>query len=373
MSKIVLRGVNKYYAKNHVLKDIDLTIDEGEFMTLLGPSGCGKTTILRVIAGLENPQSGTLHIGGREIVNVSEMLFVPPAERELNLVFQSYALWPHMKVFDNVAFGLETKKVPKSQIREKVENVLKRMQILEFKDRYPSELSGGQQQRVAIARAIVTNPKILLLDEPLSNLDAKLRIEMRSELKRLHQELRTTIVYVTHDQTEALTMSTRIASFFQGVLAQVDTPINLYKNPRNLQTAGFIGNPSINFIEARARNTGAGLTVSSDLGEMEFAKNTLTDEPMPSGEFPCVLAVRPEQVRIFREAVAASNEGTVYSWMPAGSETLVHVTVRQTSLLSKEIGLAGYDVDQKVWISVNPGMANVYDRQSGNLLKRATE
>ena len=373
MSKIILKGISKYYGKNHVLKDIDLTIEEGEFMTLLGPSGCGKTTTLRVIAGLEQPQSGTLYIGGRQVVNVSEMLFEPSANRDLSLVFQSYALWPHMTVFSNVAFGLETKKMPKNQIADKVANALERLQILQFKDRYPSELSGGQQQRVAIARSIVTEPKILLLDEPLSNLDAKLRIEMRSEIKRLHQDLRTTVIYVTHDQTEALTMSTRIATFFDGVLTQVDTPANLYKNPCNLQVAGFIGNPSINFIDAWAKYDDGYLTIKSDLGDMMFGRDTLTDEPLPSGKFPCVLAVRPEQIRISRTALDEAREGTVYSSMPAGSETLIHVTVQSVRLLSKEIGIADYETNQKIWLTINPGMANVYDHQSGRLIKRATE
>ena len=373
MSKIVLKGVDKYYGKNHVLKNLDLTIEEGEFMTLLGPSGCGKTTTLRVISGLEDPQMGTMYIGEKEIVNVADAKFEPPSVRDLNLVFQSYALWPHMTVYGNVAFGLETKRVPKSEIKKRVENALERMQILEYKGRYPSELSGGQQQRVAIARAIVTEPKILLLDEPLSNLDAKLRVEMRSELKRLHKELRTTVVYVTHDQTEALTMSTRIATYFNGVLTQVDTPINLYKNPCNLQVAGFIGNPSINFIDATARYEGEKLIVNSELDEMVFGKDTLTDEPLPTGAFLCVLAVRPEQVIVSRTPVDGAQEGTVYTCMPAGSETLVHITVGTVNILSKEIGLAEYESEQKVWLSINPGTTNVYDKESGKLIKRATE
>ena len=180
MSRIELRGINKYYGRNHLLKDINLVIEDGEFMTLLGPSGCGKTTTLRVVAGLEKPQEGYMYMGDREIVNAPEKFYEEPGKRHLNLVFQSYALWPHMTVFDNVAFGLEVAKVPEEEIRRKVENALKRMRIEAFIDRYPSELSGGQQQRVAIARAIVSEPEVLLLDEPLSNLDAKLRIEMRS-------------------------------------------------------------------------------------------------------------------------------------------------------------------------------------------------
>ena len=371
MSKIVLKNVNKYFGKNHVLKDLDLTIEDGEFMTLLGPSGCGKTTTLRVIAGLEEPQSGVMYIGDKEIINVTEALYKPPGERDLNLVFQSYALWPHMTVYQNVAFGLETKKVPKSETKTRVENVLKRLQIHEYIERYPAELSGGQQQRVAIARAIVTEPKILLLDEPLSNLDARLRIEMRSELKRLHQELKTTVIYVTHDQTEALTMSTRIATYFNGVLVQVDTPVNLYKNPSTLEVADFVGNPSINFIDATAELVNGKLMVNSILGNMEFSDDTFT-ENMPSSlaPFPCIVAVRPEQVAL--RIKKGMFEGTVYSSMPAGSETLVHVKVGETILLAKKLGIVDFEPNQKIWATINPNTANIYDKESGMLVKRAT-
>jgi len=371
VSKIVLKNINKYFNKNHVLKDLDLTIEDGEFMTLLGPSGCGKTTTLRVIAGLEQPQSGTMHIGDTEITNVSEALHKSPGERDLNLVFQSYALWPHMTVYQNVAFGLETKKMSKADTKIKVENVLKRLQIHEYIERYPAELSGGQQQRVAIARAIVTEPKILLLDEPLSNLDARLRIEMRSELKRLHQELKTTVIYVTHDQTEALTMSTRIATYFDGVLVQVDTPVNLYKNPCNLQVADFVGNPSINFIDATAELCDDNLTVNSILGEMVFDGDTFTENmPSASSSFPCVIAVRPEQVAL--RIKKGMFECTVYSSMPAGSETLVHVKIGETILLAKRLGLVDYELNQQIWATISPDNTNVYDKESGMLIKRAT-
>lgn len=252
MSKIELNHIDKFYGNNHVLKDLNLVIDDGEFMTLLGPSGCGKTTTLRVVAGLEKPQNGTITMGDKLVVNAKELFFEEPGKRGLNLVFQSYALWPHMTVFDNVAFGLTVKKLPRPEIEKKVMNALERMQIGGFAKRYPAELSGGQQQRVAIARAIVSEPKVLLLDEPLSNLDAKLRIDMRSEIKRLHHELGTTIIYVTHDQVEALTMSTKIAIFFEGELEQVAPPMEIYQNPISLRVADFIGNPKSNFVEGKA-------------------------------------------------------------------------------------------------------------------------
>ena len=372
MSKIILQGINKYYGKNHVLKNLDLTIEEGEFMTLLGPSGCGKTTTLRIIAGLEKAQSGTMYFDDKAIIDVNERKFEPPAKRELNLVFQSYALWPHMTVFNNVSFGLETKKVTKKDIEERVNNALNRLQILEYAKRYPSELSGGQQQRVAIARSIVSEPKTLLLDEPLSNLDAKLRIEMRSELKRLHKVLHTTVVYVTHDQIEALTMSTRIAVFFNGSLVQVDTPVNIYTNPKTLQVAGFIGNPSVNFVDASAKMENNKLTVKSVLGTMHFDDSTFTEEPIPSGDFPCVLAVRPENVLVSNKKSDDTHMGIVYSSMPAGSETLVHFFVGEVSLLTKEIGLAEYELDEELWLTINPKTTNIFDKQTGNLIKKAS-
>ena len=289
MSKIVLQNIDKFYGKNHVLKDLNLTIEDGDFMTLLGPSGCGKTTTLRVVSGLEKPQHGTIHMDDKEIVNAAEAYFAPPSQRNLNLVFQSYALWPHMTVFDNVAFGLKIRKESSDVIAKKVASALERMQIGEYAKRYPTELSGGQQQRVAIARSIVSEPRLLLLDEPLSNLDAKLRVDMRSELKRLHHETGTTIIYVTHDQVEALTMSTRIALFRKGELVQVAPPLELYDNPCNLYTADFIGNPSINFIKGTASVDAAGMKTESVVGQLAFDRADMTPEAPQSGSVEVTL------------------------------------------------------------------------------------
>jgi multiple sugar transport system ATP-binding protein len=372
MSKIELKNIDKFYGSNHVLKNLNLTIEDGEFMTLLGPSGCGKTTTLRVVSGLESPQSGNIFLDDKEIVNAKEFFYSPPSKRELNLVFQSYALWPHMTVFKNVAFGLQIKKVPRDTIKKNVENALERMQILQFKDRYPSELSGGQQQRVAIARAIVTAPKILLLDEPLSNLDAKLRIDMRGELKRLHQEMGTTVIYVTHDQIEALTMSTKVAIFFEGVLVQVDPPMDVYKNPVNLKVADFIGNPRINFVDAKAKLDGGTLTVTSDLGTFTYDKKHFTEYEFPqNGEFDCVLGLRPEQLLLSTKDSETIFEGAVYASQPAGSETLIQVQVKKTRLLIKELGITNYQLDQKVQVGINPALVNVFNKESGYLIKYA--
>ena len=372
MSKIVLTGINKYYGTNRVLKDVDLTIEDGEFMTLLGPSGCGKTTTLRVIAGLEKPQSGSIVMDGERIVNAAESFFAPPAKRGLNLVFQSYALWPHMTVFDNVAFGLRVKHTPKDEIKKLVESALSRMQIGEYAGRYPSELSGGQQQRVAIARAIASPVELLLLDEPLSNLDAKLRVDMRSELKRLHEEMGTTIIYVTHDQVEALTLSTRIAVFFNGHIEQVASPMSLYQNPASVRIAEFIGNPKINLTGGKAKRTEAGLEVESAFGNFTFQKSDCTDK-IPDGTFDCRIGFRPEEVTLSRTAFKGAVECRVYSSMPAGSETLIRLSVAGESFLAKRLGIRHYKADETVYAAIAPEKLNVFDALSGALVKKSVE
>ena len=245
MSKIELTHIDKYYGKNHVLKDLNLTIEDGDFMTLLGPSGCGKTTTLRVVSGLEKPQNGIILMDGKEIVNAAEASFAPPSKRNLNLVFQSYALWPHMTVFDNVAFGLRIRKENSETIAKKVASALDRMQIGEFAKRYPTELSGGQQQRVAIARALVNRPQVLLLDEPLGALDLRLRKDMQNELKTIQQRMGITFIYVTHDQEEALTMSDTIVVMNKGKIQQIGRPEDIYNEPKNAFVADFIGESNI--------------------------------------------------------------------------------------------------------------------------------
>ena len=359
MSKIELKHVDKYYGKNHILKDVNLTIEDGDFMTLLGPSGCGKTTTLRVVSGLEKPQNGTILMNGKEIVNAAEAHFAPPSERDLNLVFQSYALWPHMTVRENIAFGLNIQKLPKDEVNRRIEDALARMQIGQYVDRYPSELSGGQQQRVAIARAIASEPHLLLMDEPLSNLDAKLRIETG-----------TTMIYVTHDQVEALTMSTKIAIFKEGVIIQVAPPLELYNNPVNLYVADFIGNPSINFADGKAEVGPDGMTVSSPLGKMVFPKKDLTDMLPKEKSFDAVLGIRPEQIAINTTRQSPSDiEAHIYTSMPAGSETLVTVKVGGVSLVIKALGITHYNPDQVVYLSIDLNKINVFDKKSTKLIK----
>ena len=251
MATVTFENVNKMYGDFHAVKDLNLEIGDGEFMVLVGPSGCGKTTSLRMIAGLEEISSGTLRIGDRVVNDV------PPKDRDIAMVFQSYALYPHMSVRDNLAFGLKLRKVPKAEIERRVKEAAETIQLDKLLDRKPKELSGGQRQRVALGRAIVREPAVFLMDEPLSNLDAKLRVQTRAEIARLHQRLKTTIVYVTHDQVEAMTMGTRIAVMNEGLLQQVGTPQALYDTPINRFVAGFIGSPSMNFVEVHARRARA--------------------------------------------------------------------------------------------------------------------
>ena len=371
MSKIVLSHIDKFYGDNHVLRDINLTIEDGDFMTLLGPSGCGKTTTLRVVSGLERPQNGTMTIDGEEMINADLAYYAEPSKRGLNLVFQSYALGPHMTVRGNIAFGLKIQKLPKDEVEKRVRDSLRMMRIEEYIDRYPNELSGGQQQRVAIARAVASNPKLLLLDEPLSNLDARLRVDMRSELQRIHRELGTTVIYVTHDQVEALTMSTKIALFKAGEISQVDTPMDLYMNPIDLEAADFIGNPRINFLEGTAHMDGAKLKVKCELAEYEFDKADMTAQEIPGGEFPVVVAIRPEQIHLTLDKSTDGIPVSVYANQPAGSETLVSLKgAGGSDFLAKEIGLAQYDIDQTVYAHIAPEKINVYDAKSTRLIKR---
>ncbi len=259
MASVDIGKVDKFFGSTQVLYGVEIEIVDGEFVVLVGPSGCGKSTLLRMIAGLEEISKGEISIGGRVVNNV------PPKDRDIAMVFQNYALYPHMTVYDNMAFSLKLAKAPKSVIQERVNRAAEILGLQEYLARYPRQLSGGQRQRVAMGRAIVRDPQVFLFDEPLSNLDAKLRVQMRTEIKELHQRLRTTSVYVTHDQIEAMTMADRIVVMHDGVVEQVGEPLDLYDNPANLFVAGFIGSPAMNFINATIkRNGGAPSAVAPD-------------------------------------------------------------------------------------------------------------
>ena len=357
------------------LHDINVHVKEGEFFTFLGPSGCGKTTTLRVISGLEKPQNGTMTIDGKMMIDAANAFYEEPSKRGLNLVFQSYALWPHMTVYQNIAFGLKIKKLSKKEIDQRVMDSLKMLRIDQYKDRYPNELSGGQQQRVAIARAIASSPKLLLLDEPLSNLDARLRIDMRVELKRLHKETGTTIVYVTHDQVEAMTMSTKVALFRAGEIAQVATPLEIYTNPVDMETADFVGSPRINMIEGKGVYDGTTLKVESELGNFEFEKDTLKlEEVIPEGKpFDVVLGIRPEVIQVYPKKPKEGDcfEATVYASQPAGSETIITLDKGDTQFLALQVDLRSYEMNQKVWVGMDPKRLNVFNKETQRLIRYA--
>ncbi|MGE5623666.1 MAG: ABC transporter ATP-binding protein [Methanocella sp.] len=361
MPGIRIQGLTKRFGKTAAVRDLSLEIKEGEFISLLGPSVCGKTTVLRSLAGLETPDEGSIAIGDDEVFSATRGYSAPPGSRGIGMVFQSYALWPHLSVGANVTFGLEIAGVGREQQRERLTQALRLVGIEDLAARYPSELSGGQQQRVALARAIVTEPKLLLLDEPLSNLDAKLRLQMRSELQRLHRQLGCTVVYVTHDQVEAMTLSSRVVLLRQGVLQQVDAPRTIYRQPANAWVADFMGNPSINLL--RGEVVGDGTIGRLDCGA------TL---PLPSRGFQPGLrikvGVRPEDVTLAAEGETPALSGRVHSVQLLGNETLVQVSVGGEVLTLRAPGESEWEIDREVGLRVEPRKVLVFDAESGRLI-----
>ncbi|GAC1546837.1 MAG: ABC transporter ATP-binding protein [Herpetosiphon sp.] len=289
MASIKFDHVEKFFGNVHVLKDLNIDVGDQEFLVLVGPSGCGKTTALRLLAGLEEISNGTIYIGDRAVNDVA------PKDRDIAMVFQSYALYPHMSVYDNMAFGLKLRKVAKQEIDKRVKGAADMLGISQYLDRKPKALSGGQRQRVALGRAVVRDPAVFLMDEPLSNLDAKLRVQTRSEISKLHQRLKTTFIYVTHDQTEAMTMGTRIAVMRDGILQQIDTPQSLYDRPANMFVAGFIGSPAMNFFDAKLTRGQNGMIV--DTGG--FAVPVPQQMQSNLGKYldrPVFFGIRPEDI-----------------------------------------------------------------------------
>ena len=329
MATVTFEGVNKVYGDFHAVKDLDLEIGDGEFMVLVGPSGCGKTTSLRMIAGLEEISSGTLRIGDRVVNDV------PPKDRDIAMVFQSYALYPHMTVRDNLAFGLKLRKVPKAEIERRVNEAAETIQLQKLLDRKPKELSGGQRQRVALGRAIVREPAVFLMDEPLSNLDAKLRVQTRAEIARLHQRLKTTVVYVTHDQVEAMTMGSRIAVMTEGLLQQVGSPQTLYDTPINRFVAGFIGSPSMNFVEVHTDGSGESARL---VGPAEWSiplPNRYRDAATPRAGKTLVAGFRPEHLDIGEAGPgvgAFQARADVVEYL--GNEELLHISAADQDVVA---------------------------------------
>lgn len=289
MASVTYDHVTKRFGDVVAVNDLDIQIEDKEFLVLVGPSGCGKTTALRLLAGLEEITLGRILIGDRVVNDVH------PKDRDIAMVFQSYALYPHMSVFDNMAFSLKLRKTPKQEIKRRVQEAAEILGIQSLLDRKPRQLSGGQRQRVAVGRAIVREPKVFLFDEPLSNLDAKLRVQTRAEINKLHQRLQTTFIYVTHDQTEAMTMATRIAVISQGLLQQLDTPQNLYDSPANVFVAGFIGSPAMNFFDSKLERSDGSLVVQSDAFNIKLPEKKAQAYQAYVGK-NVILGIRPEDI-----------------------------------------------------------------------------
>lgn len=332
MASVMLEHVSKRYGQVEAVHDVNLDIQDQEFLILLGPSGCGKTTTLRMVAGLEEVSDGSIHIGSRDVSHV------PPKDRDIAMVFQNYALYPHMSVFENMAFGLKLRKVAKSEIDRRVKEAAEILDIGALLHRKPKELSGGQRQRVALGRAIVREPLAFLMDEPLSNLDAKLRTQTRVELKRLHQRLGATILYVTHDQTEAMTMGTRIVVMRDGIVQQVDTPDGIYHRPANQFVATFVGTPAMNLLKGELRKQGEILSFVFEGQSIQLsgltvpAANRLSDPQV-------VLGVRPEDVHVEPHAVSRFPETQVSAVVrliePMGHENMVYLDIGTQSIIAR--------------------------------------
>ena len=342
MAVLEAKNLKKYYGTVHALNNVSISIEKGELLAVIGPSGSGKTTLLRSIAGFVALNDGEIYISGRKITNI------PPEKRNVAMFFQNYALWPHMNVYENIAYGLKVRKMDKKIIKNKVKTVAEMLDIKELLSRKPGQLSGGQQQRVALCRALIKEPEVLLLDEPLSNLDAKLRINMRGELKRLQKELGVTTVFVTHDQIEAMTMADRIAVMQDGVLKQYSTPDELYGKPKDLSVAGFIGSPPMNFLDAV--KTEHGVKVLKDY-EIEISFDTNKKE--------LVLGIRPEDIKI-----GEGIDTEVYISEPLGREKLV--TLSRNGYKFKVLTSDDFSIDMghKLKAKFPPNKLHIFDKET---------
>lgn len=373
MPEIKLTNVTKRWGDFVAVDRLNMTISDRGFVTLLGPSGCGKTTTLRMIAGLETPTEGTITIDGVTVFDSETGVNLPPQKRDVGFLFQNYALWPHMTVKKNISFGLENLKWKKQDIEDRVEELCRMLKIEQFKDRFPSELSGGQQQRVAIARTLAPRPKVLFMDEPLSNLDAKLRLEMRTELKRLHVDTDSTFVYVTHDQLEAMTLATRVCLMNSGVMQQYDPPLTLYARPKNLFVADFVGNPTMNFIDtAVCGRDGREITlrIGSQIGKF-LCNQEETPEALAEGA-QLVIGARPEFLEIGEEQTPGWGEGKIYSTLPSGMETTVKFTYGEQILTSVVFGGVDYRVDQRMHFAFKGKDILLFDKSSGERIAGGT-
>jgi len=362
MAGVSLENLTKRYGNVIAVNDVSIEIEDEELMVLLGPSGCGKTTVLRCIAGLEAPDRGDIRIGDKSVISV------PPQDRDVAMVFQSYALYPHMKVFDNIASPLKLRKHPKEEIEKRVKETAELLRIGHLLSRRPGQLSGGEKQRVALGRAIIRKPKVFLMDEPLSNLDAKLRVYMRAELKRLQKELGITTIFVTHDQAEGMSMAERIAIMNDGKLQQLSSPDDIYIQPANIFVGGFVGSPPMNFVdcsfvEKKNAELDAGvfsLAVPHDVKEIIKAKATGSE---------LVLGVRPEDITLWEKGGSpVSIEANVYVVEPLGSEIIADLKVGENLIKAKTPPDLRLQIGEKVWITFNKNRMHIFDRKTEKLI-----
>ena len=350
MASVGVVDVRKSYGAQEIIHGVSIDIEDGEFVILVGPSGCGKSTLLRMIAGLEPITSGDIKIGDR-VVN-----FLPPKDRDIAMVFQTYALYPHKTVAQNMGFALMLRRAPKAEIEARVRRAAEILDLIPYLDRYPRQLSGGQRQRVAMGRAIVRDPKVFLFDEPLSNLDAKLRVQMRAEIKELHQRLKTTTVYVTHDQVEAMTMADRIVVMHDGIVEQSGTPLELYDKPANMFVASFIGSPSMNLIRGTIRSKGKPVFETEDGISLPLA-----NVPSASDGRPAVYGIRPEHFTLGGTDVKAQVTVTE----PTGSETQVFAKLGKQKIVSVFRERISVQPGEDLPMMPNPGAAHLFDADSG--------
>jgi len=364
MARVLLKSLTKYFGDVVACEDVNLEIQDKEFLVLVGPSGCGKTTCLRMIAGLEEPTGGEIHIGERLVNDVS------PKDRDIAMVFQNYALYPHMSVYDNMAFGLKLRKMPRDEIRSRVDGTAKMLGLAELLDRKPKELSGGQRQRVALGRAIVREPAVFLMDEPLSNLDAKLRVQTRAELIKLHRRLGITTVYVTHDQIEAMTMGDRIVVLKDGLVQQVDVPLGLYSNPANLFVAGFIGSPPMNFVDCTLERDEGALWVDADSFKVRVPDAKGDGLEGYVGR-PVILGIRPEHIydKDLSPAVPPDDGNTVRMGVdviePMGATSVLYLNCGGHSLLAS--------IDSATQAREQENLDVIFDMHKAHLFDRETE
>jgi multiple sugar transport system ATP-binding protein len=374
MATVTLNKLDKTYSPGkkdsfHAVKSIDLEIKDKEFMVFVGPSGCGKSTTLRMIAGLEEITGGTLKIGDQVMNDVE------PKNRGIAMVFQNYALYPHMTLFDNMAFGLKLNKTPRHEIKERVDEAASILGLTSMLDRKPKALSGGQRQRVAVGRAIVRKPEVFLFDEPLSNLDAKMRVQMRTEISRLHAHLNATMIYVTHDQVEAMTMGDRICVMKDGNIMQVDEPLNLYNKPQNMFVAGFIGSPPMNFFEGRCSQENGKtyfIEQASESGapfKLELQDAGILAAAKQQGDKPTVFGVRPEHIQFSENKTADSIEAFIDVSEPMGAETYLYLnTTSGRSFIAKVAADKTFRLRQSVNLKFNQSRAALFDQATEQVI-----